>query len=717
MNRINLLLAVHNHQPVGNFDFVFREAYDRAYKPFLDVLEKHPGVRLSLHYSGVLLDWLEKERPEYITRIRELVSSGQIELLTGAYYEAILPVLPEEDRTGQITMLTKHIKKAFDTTPTGMWLAERVWEQPVARSLAESGVKFVPLDDAHFCYAGLSEEEMLGYYMTEEGGNLLALFPTSKKLRYTIPFQPVERTIEYLRSWASEAGTRILTFGDDGEKFGVWPTTHKHVYENGWLEQFFSALEANSDWLKVRHFTEVMREIPPVGRIYLPTASYPEMLHWVLPVRAFRDYEDFEKLMKEDKSIEKYAQFVHGGFWRNFFVKYPEANVLHKKMLRISNRAHALEKNRKGTRQALRYLWAAQCNDAYWHGVFGGLYLPHLRMEAFRNLLRAEDVLNHLEKKAGYRVVTTDLDCDGREELLIESPLLNLYIKPDEGGSVFEFDYLPVSFNIGNVMTRREEGYHQKLWRSQSDTPTASAESVASIHDLQLAKEQNLGQHLVYDWYRRASLLDHFLGPGVTLDSFSRSRYAELGDFVDQPYVPNVVRKSRSLRVALRRNGHIWCGERHLPLTLLKTLLLKDGSSEVEVEYEIQNPGTGALDLWFGVEFAIGLSAGDAPDRYYLVNGERPTDPRLCSLGSVDSVSSLTLVDEWVGIRVRLDFEQSTTVWRFPIETVSLSEAGFERVYQGSVVFPNWQIRLEKTWRTWIRQTVLSTSKNKRRQS
>ena len=61
--RISLALAIHNHQPVGNFGWVFAEVYDRAYLPMLEALERHPGVRLSLHYTGPLLEWLEAERP------------------------------------------------------------------------------------------------------------------------------------------------------------------------------------------------------------------------------------------------------------------------------------------------------------------------------------------------------------------------------------------------------------------------------------------------------------------------------------------------------------------------------------------------------------------------------------------------------------------------------------------------------------------------------
>ena len=64
--RIALALAIHNHQPVGNFGWVFGDVHDQAYRPMIDALDRHRGVRLSLHYSGALLEWFRAERPEFL---------------------------------------------------------------------------------------------------------------------------------------------------------------------------------------------------------------------------------------------------------------------------------------------------------------------------------------------------------------------------------------------------------------------------------------------------------------------------------------------------------------------------------------------------------------------------------------------------------------------------------------------------------------------------
>ena len=51
MKTINLILGNHNHQPVGNFDFVFESTYQKAYKPFLDMIEKYKESELDLLYG------------------------------------------------------------------------------------------------------------------------------------------------------------------------------------------------------------------------------------------------------------------------------------------------------------------------------------------------------------------------------------------------------------------------------------------------------------------------------------------------------------------------------------------------------------------------------------------------------------------------------------------------------------------------------------------
>ena len=262
--RISLALAIHNHQPVGNFGWVMAEVYDLAYEPMVAALERHPHVRLSLHYSGPLLDWLRAERPEFIERLSALVARDQVEIIGGGYYEPVLASLPERDRIGQARRMSEELEALFGRRPAGAWLAERVWEPDLPTSLVAAGYDWTILDDAHFRAAAIPEEDLWGPYTTEDQGQLLRVFGTEQGLRYRIPFRNVEEVIDYLRLHATEDGERVGMMGDDGEKFGAWPTTWEHCWgERRWVDRFFEALEANADWLTTTTPIRLAREPRP----------------------------------------------------------------------------------------------------------------------------------------------------------------------------------------------------------------------------------------------------------------------------------------------------------------------------------------------------------------------------------------------------------------------------------------------------------------------
>ncbi len=711
MKKVKFVFGIHNHQPVGNFDFVFEDAYQKSYLPFLQVLNRHPKIRISLHFTGILLDWLEKHHPDLLHLVRKMTERGQLEIMSGAYYEPILSVIPREDRLGQIRKQTRRVKSLFGYEASGMWLAERIWEPDLPSTLFDADIRYTVIDDTHFKYAGLTDADLNGFYITEDNGKSVYLFPINKHLRYTIPFQDPQETIRILQERASEDGQTVIVFADDGEKFGVWPDTYQHVYENGWLDQFFSAVEQNSDWIEMLHFDEIVGEVMPKDKIYLPTASYSEMMHWSLFTPTFHLYEEFDTLLKDKNLLEKYGIFVRGGFWRNFMSKYPEVNVMHKKMLRVSRKLWALNAaQRRQVQPAFDHLWAGQCNCPYWHGVFGGLYLSHLRYAIFQNLIQAEKMADAIQKTEFPIVEHTDFDIDGQQELIIETSIHNVYLKPSSGATLLEYDFKPSDKNLLDTMTRREEGYHRKLADAVvvgKESEADNDDSAASIHDILRAKEPNLMDHLNYDWYQRKSFVDHILGHGTTLEEFTRARFREEGDFVNQPYeVKNITSTPKEVRIKFRRDGHVWVNGNHRPLTIQKTLTILEKEAAIMAEYTLINSGKEALELQFAVEFNFGLQAGHEDDRFYYDRDGRLDNSYLDSSGILTDHDFIALKDEYLRIDARLHSTREAEIWRMPVETISLSEAGFERVYQSSSVLFIWKISLEKRWSVQIDHLV-----------
>jgi hypothetical protein len=684
---VNLMFGIHAHQPVGNFEGVFQRAYEQCYHPFLITLARHPIIRAALHFSGSLLEWIEEHNPEYIDLIARLAERGQIELMSGGFYEPLLPIIPRGDALGQIQMMNEYILRRFGQKARGLWLAERVWEPQLPSLIADVGLEYTLVDDTHFLYAGMQSDEAFGYYLTEDNGKKLAIFPIDKKLRYYIPFKLPEDTIFYLRE-VSGKGEQGISYGDDAEKFGVWPETYKWVYEEKYLEHLFSQIEENSSWIKMPTFSEYLDAAPPMGRVYLPTASYDEMMEWALPAESSLHFLEVLKKLKKERDFPFYQPFLRGGFWRNFLAKYPEANRLHKKMLHVSRKVNASGAQKAG--EAKRELWRGQCNCPYWHGLFGGLYLNYLRYANYHHLLKAEQLVEPGTEEI--HVEQLDYDCDGYDELLLTSPTYSIAITPGYGGSLAEISFRPKAFNLTDVMSRHKEAYHQKIAEAPAD---AAQGQVQSIHNLVRAKEKGLESLLQYDRYDRRAFQDHFLDWKTILADFAAANYYEEGDFIDQPYQV-VETKSAQKKVAftLKREGRLLRPEVSFPLLLEKTYTISSEAG-IETTYFIQCGEKPVGNTLFAVELNLTLLAGDAEDRYYEIPGRQLDDKCMNSFDLTNKVSSVRLVDRWMNIVAIIDFEPEADLWRFPVRTVSQSESGFERTYQGSCVVAVWPLMLD----------------------
>ncbi len=113
MEKFKLAMGLHNHQPVGNFDHIFEDAHSQAYQPFIKLLLQYENIRLSLHQSGILWDWQEQNHPDFLEMVKKLIEQNRVELMTGGFYEPILPSIPDRDKKGQIELLNKYLCDKF----------------------------------------------------------------------------------------------------------------------------------------------------------------------------------------------------------------------------------------------------------------------------------------------------------------------------------------------------------------------------------------------------------------------------------------------------------------------------------------------------------------------------------------------------------------------------------------------------------------------------
>ncbi len=694
MEPVRVAFVVHNHQPVGNFEHVFEAAYRDGYLPFLELLEQHEHFRVVMHISGPLLEWLQKRQPTYLERLRALVQRSQVEILGGAYYEPILSMIPIQDRFDQIRLYRDRLEELFDTDIRGMWLAERVWEPGFVSVLARAGVEYTLLDDFHFRVAGLGSEELRGYYLTEDEGLLLKVFPISELLRYYIPFKEPQETIDYCRRQGQQGPGTVLVFGDDGEKFGVWPETRKHVYEDRWLPRFIDSLRHNADWLQTCTLAQIVETVPPLGTVYLPDCAYREMTEWALPTERARELKELQRQFQNDPRWSRVRPFIRGASWRNFKVKYPETKEMYCRMLEVSRAVQELSTLAGVTDTtagegvdgelvgpARRELHRAQCNCAYWHGWFGGVYLPHLRHAVFEHLLRAEELcelaMHGPEGKPSARIA--DYNLDARMEVKLSNRTLAVYIAPAMGGMVYELDVRSVYFNALAVMSRRPELYHEELVERIAQDDAAGL--------LVTRTEPNGSPQLVYDAWRRAFGIDHVYRSVPSLQQLATNRAEELLDNPLAAYPDTCVRKEPPLECLMQRIARV--GDSRIRLS--KRYVLEPDDSALSLTYEIELLDSLPEPCSFAPEFTLAAMAGNTPDRYLKLDSGSQT-PYLSIPLEASRCGAVSVCDEHMGLTLELSMSRVGGLVSVPLETVSQSEAGYERVFQGIVLHPIWPL-------------------------
>ena len=717
---IHLPIIFHFHQPVDNFEWVFEDVYKKSYEPLIDRIFQFSELKITLHFSGNLLEWLLKNKHDFIDKLKIMAKRNQIEIIGGGYYEPIFAIIPYRDKIAQMKKLSDLIRKEFGLDVKGAWLSERVWEPDYPSFLNDVGLKYVIVDDNHFRSTGITEEDSLYSYTTENEGKTLRIFPINEELRYLTPWKPTHYSIEYLRKMASEEGDRLALFISDAEKMGVWGTTHQICYVEGeghiegdngkpFIPAFFEQI-TNNAWIKSITLTEYMNKFPAKSLIYLPTASYDKMEEWVLPTQIRKNFKRIRKELKEDDQKKEIYQFLKGGFWRYFLIKYPESNNMHKKMLHVRNKLILTEENLvkieenlvsiilKKIGEAWDEIYKAQCNDCYWHGLFGGVYLQFLRFSVYTHLINAEKIIDEINalinpKLKSYIYITPiDFSKDSKTEYIIESDMLNFYINPNDGGTIFELDYKPKSYNILNTLTRWPEAYHE-------------------------SKKLKTKEVLI-DRYRRSLLRLRFLHDDVTLEMLQADQYFEFGDFIDNRFrVTSSEKEGKIAIIEMEKNGSIkdTITDERVPLRVSKDIYVEENEIEVIIRIVFEDSNEDETNLNRIIKH---LNVGiDIP---YFFNGN--TKDFLWESNQIENndIGEVNLLEpfEYTGSHFKaydstydLNFElniisskDSAKIYMFPIIANAFTDEGYQQIYQGLNVTP--LLKLDKNLEFHLKMTI-----------
>jgi alpha-amylase len=675
MSHVRLILAVHNHQPVGQCEGILENSYRTSYLPFLEVLESYPELPFVVHTSGPLLEWLVDRHADYIARVRALVEAGRIEVLGGGFHEPILTMIPLRDRVGQIREFTEYLQDLFPKPIRGIWLAEGVWEQHLVSAIADAGIAYTVLDDDHFVRAGCAPDDVFGYYLTEYDGRLLKVFAAAGTLRPSIPLAEPQATFEYLRWVAQTRPGSTVVLAVEGEKLRAGPGILDHVETHGWLERFCEMIVANRGWIEPTTMARVVDTTLPRGKVFLPEGSYRETADRALVVEALA--KGVKRLVERPQSGQLERLFRPGGSWCNFKARYPESDEMYARMLGISKRLAAARENPDADPDYLdvarRELYRGQCHCAYWDGSSGGIYRPRLRNAVYQGLINAHNALDDALGLAGPRVdlEVGDFNLDARREVRLENDHLIAWVRPARGGQIYELDVRGTATNLLATFDRQPEA---------DDAPGRDA----------------------YDRPGLKALVDHFYPIDLTLEDLIAGRETELGDFANGTFLAKTRREPGRVALAMERPG---IAGRHA-IRVRKTIELSAGDNGLSVHYELDELPAGVC-LHFAVELNLAALSGHAPDCAYSDPAGEPLGMLDCRLDLLHT-RGLALSDGSLDLVLRLSWSKSTSLWCFPVETASRGEGGLEALYQSSTVIPHWHVTADEKghWDVWIRSSV-----------
>lgn len=719
MQSIGLVLELHNTQPPGTSGHDLRRAFERAYFPMMDAIDAFPAIRVSMHWSGQLLDWMELHAPDQLERLVRLVKEGRIEILGGLWGGGVLPALPERDIVGQVNATTRWWKSQGDVKVRGAWLPYTAWDPSAARILGRLGLQYTVLEETQFAPPVNPD----GYYLTEREGTALALFCADARLSRMVPETPPGRILKQIALRARD-GARCLVVSMAGEGFGAAldsSATHNFGAGRGWVRRFFQALTDNAHWIKLVSFGTVIDRMRPTDRAYPPASVSLPVSIAALGSRGAGYAELLAEAWRgQDWTLERTAPFLRGAAWDQLLAHYPEINRLHKRMLRTSaevarlraavRETGAFDERAEALEEATRALYRGQNGAAYVLGTDIGAQDPGVRAQAWASLLRAEyTVGSALGEMGRTRVERADYDCDGRAEVLVGTPQLCAILAPASGGALVELDAWSLPGNLLNVRTRRDEPEHASVKQAENlprvveepeiaadveieeDEATESLPAAAILPALQTV-DPALAGRLHLDRHVRASFLDHFLGPEATLQNVRVGRFPEAGDFVGADYQLLKLEEDGDIAVSMARDGNVNEGAALRLVRIQKRFAFSADLPGFDVRYEIANRYHEPVRSRFAIELNLGLDGACGPGVFL----ETAADVRvpLTEAGDHADVSQIALVDENRGYRVLLTFHTPARLWHYPIETVSRTPRGLAPVFQGVCLLAWWPVEL-----------------------
>lgn len=425
---------------------IFEKDYENVYKPAAKFLYSHPEFRMSFAFNGVQIDFLQKEYPEFIEILRELISRRQIEILGGGYYDPAFPLLFPMDRTGQIEFLTSTLRSVTGKRPRGITLCASIWDYSLVSCFYNCGMDYVLLDDSLIP----DEKQKFVPLIMSDKGKTISILPLYQEFKPEIQDDPRDylNLISKKIAKSSKNAPKPLKECVKGLDIQFTHEEFQSLLRSGYLEKLYREISEKKDFFDFATPITLVKEAKLRIPVYIASGMSREVGQWgIEPYRAV-------------KADRHYPVSIY-----DFFQIYPQSRALYDRMLYVSmlvNQSHG-DKLRKTS--AREKLWEAQNGDGFICTSKGAFVSATYRQQAYKKLTEAEKIARQCgEFKETF--VSYDYTGDGLNEYICR---MNKYFAVISlgGGAIRELDVLQNSGNFADNLNcvKEFEGYDDNYER------------------------------------------------------------------------------------------------------------------------------------------------------------------------------------------------------------------------------------------------------------
>ena len=655
--KTKLLIGFHTHIPLQlaskNGENGDTKNYFDFIRNILELLQNTNNIKAAFHISGTSISLIDKKLDGFSNNIRTLLDRNQIELLGGGLYEPIFSFTPKEDRQTQLMLMGRLLNHTFGYTPNGAWITELSWDPSFAIDFSKSRIHFTCLPKEYFIQSGINENDLGGYFITEEEGRKVAVFPILFELNKLIKDHTPESAVELIIKKVKE------TNSTSSSASVFYRCNNSSKEDISWINKFFSLIN-ESGLFETLLFSDYFHNYKPKGRVYLPAVQYNSL--------------------------------NNGTYWKHSILNNYEVNLLHKKMLRVSKKINSAKEGKSRFKvikeminQAHDLLLKGQTNDAYISSEQSGIQFPQQRHNTYKNLIKAENLIDSASKQGSkwIQAYEIDYDCDGHDEIIVETETQNIYISPSFGGAILEHDYRPKNINITNVLSRKKEWHHSTENRKST-----------------------------FDYYQKLNLIDHFLDNDISLEKCISNNLPHLTKEVIKSYgIEKIKAKEEVCKITLNSLYELENIDDKPQIYLEKQISVRSGDSSVFYEYKLTNKSSKSAQFNFGIEFNFNITPDLANECFIYVEGDKAKKSNLPSPAKTEEIKDLkqiSIFNKSDGLDLSLSFGKPCTLFRHPVETIQKFTNSEEIIYQGTTFLPVWKINIEPeaVWEISIKEDI-----------